>query len=352
MNKSMTSIADHSFDPDDDLSRISPEGSALVDPELARRLREREPVAAMPRPAQTLRLLQPLESPPSAEVGSQAVAEKPPEVEPAAVVDVDPEPARPGAGDGAPSRALRPLGLLDVPGSTAVLPIPGEIATPKARPPLARTRAGGADAGRVLSDGSDGSGGAAHSSRCNGTLVALARGRNGARSPLAVVAASGHSGVRLGRPARPARPGGRHDVVRRRLDRFIAPGGDSHRARRWRGSRRGPDERVRAPPASPRPSALSRRRCHAVREGDDTVREEPAAGREEGRDPRPREEIGPAPPRAAAEPRRFAWAPVDGATRYHVELFRGSDRVLARETVRPTLELGTSWSDARAGSCG
>ena len=49
------------------------------------------------------------------------------------------------------------------------------------------------------------------------------------------------------------------------------------------------------------------------------------------------------PPPAEAEPRRFAWAPVDGATRYHVELFRGSDRVLARETVRPTLELGTSW---------
>ena len=49
------------------------------------------------------------------------------------------------------------------------------------------------------------------------------------------------------------------------------------------------------------------------------------------------------PPRAEAEPRRFAWAPVDGATRYHVELFRGSERVLARETVRPTLELGTSW---------
>ena len=45
----------------------------------------------------------------------------------------------------------------------------------------------------------------------------------------------------------------------------------------------------------------------------------------------------------AAEPRRFAWAPVDGAVAYHVELFKGSDRVLAKETKEPILELGPSW---------
>jgi hypothetical protein len=43
------------------------------------------------------------------------------------------------------------------------------------------------------------------------------------------------------------------------------------------------------------------------------------------------------------EPRRFAWAPADGAVGYHVELFRGSDRILARETKQPVLELGTTW---------
>jgi hypothetical protein len=47
---------------------------------------------------------------------------------------------------------------------------------------------------------------------------------------------------------------------------------------------------------------------------------------------------------AAAETRRFAWAPVDGAVGYHVELFHGNDRVLARDTKEPVLELAPSWS--------
>jgi hypothetical protein len=51
----------------------------------------------------------------------------------------------------------------------------------------------------------------------------------------------------------------------------------------------------------------------------------------------------PKTPAAAPEPRRFAWAPVEGATGYHVELFRGNDRVLAEETKQPVLELGPSW---------
>jgi hypothetical protein len=42
-------------------------------------------------------------------------------------------------------------------------------------------------------------------------------------------------------------------------------------------------------------------------------------------------------------PRRFAWAPVENAVAYHVELFRGADRILARETTKPVLELGESW---------
>ena len=46
---------------------------------------------------------------------------------------------------------------------------------------------------------------------------------------------------------------------------------------------------------------------------------------------------------AAAETRRFAWAPVDGAVGYHVELFRGNDRVLAQDTKEPVLELAPSW---------
>ena len=49
------------------------------------------------------------------------------------------------------------------------------------------------------------------------------------------------------------------------------------------------------------------------------------------------------PKPAAAEPRRFAWAPVEGAVSYHVELFRGADRVLVKETTEPILELGSTW---------
>lgn len=51
----------------------------------------------------------------------------------------------------------------------------------------------------------------------------------------------------------------------------------------------------------------------------------------------------PATTPAPAETRRFAWAPVDGAVGYHVELFRGNDRVLARDTKQPVLELAPSW---------
>jgi hypothetical protein len=46
---------------------------------------------------------------------------------------------------------------------------------------------------------------------------------------------------------------------------------------------------------------------------------------------------------SGVEPRRFAWAPVEGAIAYHVELFKGSDRVLAQETKAPILELGPTW---------
>jgi hypothetical protein len=42
-------------------------------------------------------------------------------------------------------------------------------------------------------------------------------------------------------------------------------------------------------------------------------------------------------------PRRFSWAPVENAVAYHVELFRGADQILARETTKPVLDLGESW---------
>ena len=41
--------------------------------------------------------------------------------------------------------------------------------------------------------------------------------------------------------------------------------------------------------------------------------------------------------------RRFAWAPSDGASGYHVEFFRGSTLVYARETTRPELDVPARW---------
>ncbi len=46
---------------------------------------------------------------------------------------------------------------------------------------------------------------------------------------------------------------------------------------------------------------------------------------------------------SAATPRRFAWAPVDGAVSYRFELFRGDVQVLRATTPQPAYELPTSW---------
>ena len=45
-----------------------------------------------------------------------------------------------------------------------------------------------------------------------------------------------------------------------------------------------------------------------------------------------------------ATDRRFAWAPVPGASGYHVEFFRGSARVFADETTDPLLTVPAEWT--------
>ena len=45
----------------------------------------------------------------------------------------------------------------------------------------------------------------------------------------------------------------------------------------------------------------------------------------------------------AVPPRRFAWAPVEGAVGYRVELFRGNEQVLRATTKRPVFELAGQW---------
>jgi hypothetical protein len=48
--------------------------------------------------------------------------------------------------------------------------------------------------------------------------------------------------------------------------------------------------------------------------------------------------------RKAATSRRFAWAPVGGASGYHVEIFRASTRVFSAETAQPELVIPAHWT--------
>ena len=70
--------------------------------------------------------------------------------------------------------------------------------------------------------------------------------------------------------------------------------------------------------------------------------------------PKPASPVKPAPgkpgrsvptaPRPTADAvRRFAWAPVAGASAYRFELFRGQARVFTAETTRPQLAIPPSW---------
>jgi hypothetical protein len=51
-----------------------------------------------------------------------------------------------------------------------------------------------------------------------------------------------------------------------------------------------------------------------------------------------------APQRTRPEPQRFAWAPSPGADGYHVELFRGDERIFASEARRPGITVPARWS--------
>lgn len=43
-------------------------------------------------------------------------------------------------------------------------------------------------------------------------------------------------------------------------------------------------------------------------------------------------------------PRRFAWAPVEGADGYHIELFRGAERIFAGDSTGPQLTVPGRWT--------
>jgi hypothetical protein len=62
-----------------------------------------------------------------------------------------------------------------------------------------------------------------------------------------------------------------------------------------------------------------------------------------GKSSAPRQQKAPPPPAASSEPRRFAWAPVEGAVGYRLELFRGDRQVFETRTKQPVYELPTRW---------
>jgi hypothetical protein len=84
-------------------------------------------------------------------------------------------------------------------------------------------------------------------------------------------------------------------------------------------------------PVSKKPRATANGRTAAPAVGG-------AATKPEGTQSKPKRAARP-----AAEPRRFAWAPVDGAVGYRVELFRGDDQVLVARTQVPAYELAPHW---------
>jgi hypothetical protein len=122
----------------------------------------------------------------------------------------------------------------------------------------------------------------------------------------------------------------------------------SHRPRRWRsrvmtwagmlvilagtafliGSRAD----VQSPTASP-PAAIAEPQAPAAR----TDASEPVTG-SSASTATPRRPTG-----AATATRRFAWAPVVGATGYHVELFKGSSLIFRDDTKKPEILIRRRW---------
>ena len=68
-----------------------------------------------------------------------------------------------------------------------------------------------------------------------------------------------------------------------------------------------------------------------------TPQKAPSSGRSKTPQTAPTRQTNP------AAPRRFAWAPVEGASGYHVEFFRGSARVFSADTRGPDVSLPRAW---------
>ena len=388
MNESMRSVADiPGDDVEDDLSGISPE-LVLIDPELARLVRERQTDEASPaaRRVPTLRLVEggsaepaivprpvestppapaapsgetltssvpaPIVEPPHEEVAPVASsASTPVVVEP--VVDVlpvlasepgpvarrviDAEPARavPFPEVEAPAVALDRLADVTVP---AAQPAHGfsTMPHPVARPATqrrARASAGSRKRGRargvlafliavaVASAAVLGitrlTAGSSEGTSGKGATAAVGAPPVAKKSAGKTKAASSTKKPATKKPARPKpKPAASKPAVTKPAAPKKTSGANA--------------------PTKPKTTAAAKPKTQAsVKPKPKTTTAKPKAATT------PPKKTAAAP--AAAETRRFAWAPVDGAVGYHVELFRGNDRVLARDTKEPVLELAPSW---------
>lgn len=398
MNESMRSVADiPGDDVEDDLSGISPE-LVLIDPELARLVRERQTDEASPaaRRAPTLRLVEggpaepaivpraiesapPASPAPSAETvaaSAPAPAVDPPREEVATatssasmpvvaepVVDVLPVPAlEPGPVarrviDAEPARAV-PLPEVEAPAVAldrladvtvpAAQPAPGfsTMPHPVARPAAqrrVRTSAGRRKRGRArgivaflvavavasaavlgitrltagTSEGPSGKGGTA----------AVGAPPVATKSAGKTKASSSTKKPATKKPARAKpKPAATKPAVTKPAATQKTSGANASTR---------PKTTAAAKPKTQAPVKSKPKTQTSVKPKAKTTTTKPKAATT------PPKKTAAAP--AAAETRRFAWAPVDGAVGYHVELFRGNDRVLARDTKEPVLELAPSW---------
>ena len=388
MNESMRSVADiPGDDVEDDLSGISPE-LVLIDPELARLVRERQTDEASPaaRRVPTLRLVEggsaepaivprpvestppasaapsgetltssvpaPIVEPPREEVAPVASsASTPVVVEP--VVDVLPVPAsEPGPVarrviDAEPARAV-PFPEVEAP--AVALDRLADVTVPAAQPAHGFSTMPHPVARPATQRRARASAGSRKRGRARGVLaflvaVAVASAAVLGITRLTAGSSEGTSGkgatAAVGAPPvakksagktkaasstkkpatkKPARPKPKPAASKPAVTKPAAP-------KKTSGANA---------PTKPKTTAAAKPKTQAsVKPKPKTTTAKPKAATT------PPKKTAAAP--AAAETRRFAWAPVDGAVGYHVELFRGNDRVLARDTKEPVLELAPSW---------
>ncbi len=422
MNDWMTSVADIPDDADDDLSGISPE-LVLVDPELARLVRERQPVPATPAltRASSLRLVRaidPTEAPivprpsPRSDVEvSSPVRDEPSTPAPATpqrdeAADATPASVAPPAPaiEAEPEPALDPVPAARVvsepepePERAVALPVAPVVAEPEPELIVPATRIVEAEPARALEpprreipaplaeparrprpetlEAPEPSSSATTevavpvmphpvarpttAAPTRRTPSTRRKGRRGLALLVGVAAASvavlGFLQLTGGSPG-PADDGGGGSAV-----------GTPPSAKATHTSKTGSKATVKA-----KATAKSALKSKSTATTAQPKSSEPKAARKptqpKARQPTPKQKAAPSKSATSRAPnassgakqsparrpttaapvtgpttRRFAWAPVVGATGYHVELFRGADRVLAQETTEPVLELGSTW---------